>query len=51
MDARRRIAFAKVQATAGTALRVDIVEVASIPALRSGKRRLTVSLATAAAEG
>jgi phenylacetate-CoA ligase len=43
--------IAKVQSTTGTALRVEIVEVASIPALRSGKRRLTVSLASATAEG
>lgn len=48
-DERRARLITKVQSTTGTALRVEIVEVASIPALRSGKRRLTVSLASAAA--
>lgn len=41
----------KVQATAGPAMRVDVVQVESIPTTRSGKRRLTVSLERAALEG
>ena len=44
---RRDRLIAKVQATTGVGLRVDIVEVASIPATASGKRRLTVALADA----
>jgi len=37
--------IAKVQSTTGTSMRVEIVEVDLIPVTRSGKRRLTVSLA------
>lgn len=45
---RRDKLTAKVQATAGAAMRVEIVEVDTIPTTPSGKRRLTISLANAA---
>lgn len=44
---RRDKLTAKVQATAGSAMRVEIVEVDTIPTTSSGKRRLTISLANA----
>jgi len=44
---RRDKLTAKVQATAGTGMRVEIVEVETIPTTPSGKRRLTISLANA----
>ena len=44
---RRDKLTAKVQSTAGSMMRVEIVEVETIPATRSGKRRLTISLANA----
>ncbi len=49
-QARRDKLSAKVRATAGPAMRVEIVEVESIAPTRSGKRRLTISLAHAALE-
>lgn len=48
---RRDKLTAKVQATAGAAMRVEIVEVERIPTTASGKRRLTISLANAAMAG
>jgi len=42
---RRDRLTAKVQSTAGAAMRVEVVEVDAIPTTRSGKRRLTISLA------
>jgi len=45
---RRDKLTAKVQATTGSAMRVEIVEVDVIPTTPSGKRRLTISLANAA---
>ena len=42
---RRDKLTAKVQATAGSAMRVEVVEVDTIPTTSSGKRRLTISLA------
>lgn len=44
---RRDKLTAKVQATAGAAMRVEIIEVDSIASTPSGKRRLTISLANA----
>lgn len=49
-QARRDKLTAKVRATAGPAMRVEIVEVESIAPTRSGKRRLTISLAQTALE-
>lgn len=47
-DAQRAKLTAKFQSVAGADMRVEVAEVAAIPLGRSGKRRLTVSLAHAA---
>jgi phenylacetate-CoA ligase len=49
---QRRDKFAtKIQATVGSAMRVEIVEVDAIATTASGKRRLTISLANSAMAG
>lgn len=48
---RREKLTAKVQSKAGTSMRVEIVEVDEIAPTRSGKRRLTISLANAETTG
>ena len=50
-DAQRARLVSKFQSVAGAGMRVEVREVDAIPAGRSGKRRLTVSLANAAMAG